>query len=102
MHLNEVCFLFSQVAHWHGHRLPVTSVDVMKSPHFLISTSKDTKVCLWTWTGGLVGVFGQHEWDISDRSTWQDPEEQNKQPPLRETELLFLQVGRTFLSESTE
>lgn len=81
-----------QHAHWQGHRLPVTSVDIMKSHNLLISTSKDTKVCLWTWTGGLVGVFGLHEWDLSNQSTWQDPGGHKTKTPLKETDLLFLQV----------
>lgn len=82
-----------KVAHWRGHLHPVTSVDIMKGHELLVSASKDMKVCLWTLTGCLVGVLGEHEWDLSNKKTWQDPHGTQTKPPLQETEKLYLQVS---------
>ena len=32
--------------------------------------------------GGLVGMFGEHRWQLEQRSTWQDPEARAAPPPL--------------------
>lgn len=82
-----------KVAHWRGHLHPVTSVDLMKGHELLVSASKDMKVCLWTLTGCLVGVLGEHEWDLCNKNTWQDPHGTQTKQPLKETERLYLQVS---------
>lgn len=41
---------------------------------YMLNGCGGVQVSLWTFQGGLVGMFGIHTWNITDRSTWQDPE----------------------------
>lgn len=84
--------LIVQRAHWQAHNGSISSVDLIpaqvagseadaptsstpsSSGQVLILTgSRDCNVALWTLDGGLVGVLGDHSWDLDDPGTWQDP-----------------------------
>lgn len=47
----------------------------------ILTGSRDCNVAVWTLDGGLVGVLGEHAWDLDDQATWQDPRGLAKRPP---------------------
>ncbi|PNH08562.1 hypothetical protein TSOC_004860 [Tetrabaena socialis] len=82
-----------EVALWRGHSAHVTSLDwvVLEAPPatapgsgsadgsgrpavFLISSSADCTVTLWSDSGVRVGTFGQNTWGLQERNTWVDQE----------------------------
>ncbi len=46
-------------------------MDTVAGRELVIAASTDASVAIWTMRGGLVGVFGQHEWRLDDPATWQ-------------------------------
>jgi hypothetical protein len=47
----------------------------------ILTGSRDCNVAVWTLDGGLVGVLGEHSWDLDNPETWQDPTGAAKHPP---------------------
>jgi hypothetical protein len=47
----------------------------------ILTGSRDCNVAVWTLDGGLVGVLGDHLWDLDNQATWQDPTRAAQQPP---------------------
>jgi hypothetical protein len=47
----------------------------------ILTGSRDCNVAVWTLDGGLVGVLGDHSWDLDDQATWQDPTGAAQRPP---------------------
>lgn len=47
----------------------------------ILTGSRDCNVAVWTLDGGLVGVLGEHSWDLDNSGTWQDPQGLHKRPP---------------------
>jgi hypothetical protein len=47
----------------------------------ILTSSRDCNVAVWTLDGGLVGVLGEHSWDLDNPETWQDPTGAAKRPP---------------------
>eukprot|EP00775_Hariotina_reticulata_P006349 gene6349-6582_t len=39
---------------------------------YFISASVDKSLCLWSTAGGLVGIFGRHDWDMEKLDSWQN------------------------------
>lgn len=106
-----------QRAHWHAHDGAISSVNVIPSrpvsgysnagsitsvpydpnnptliPPLIVSGSRDSNVTVWTLDGGLVGVLGEHSWDLDHQETWQDPEGLRKRPPKPESDGMYLKV----------
>lgn len=104
-----------QRAHWQAHEGAISSVDLIPmhssssgsggggnedrcnsgssgSQVLILTGSRDCNVAVWTLDGGLVGVLGEHSWDLDDSGTWQDAaglkarrvatQEQQQQQPL--------------------
>lgn len=61
-------------------------------PALIVSGSRDSNVAVWTVDGGLIGVLGEHSWDLEDQRTWQDARGARKRPPKAEGDMMFLQV----------
>eukprot|EP00879_Flechtneria_rotunda_P007606 GHRR01007977.1.p1 GENE.GHRR01007977.1~~GHRR01007977.1.p1 ORF type:complete len:676 (+),score=279.33 GHRR01007977.1:4210-6237(+) len=99
---------FIKRAHWQAHEGGISSVDIVPSrpnsglsscgataaaamavgstssyviPALIVSASRDANVAVWTLDGGLVGVLGEHSWDLDNQDTWQDPKGLRKKPP---------------------
>ncbi|KAG2490207.1 hypothetical protein HYH03_011334 [Edaphochlamys debaryana] len=95
-----------ELAVWRGHRAHVTSLDWVDAPAppgrgglggggssralYLVSSSADCTVALWTETGVRVGTFGQNTWSLDDPSTWADTERQ----PLDERDSWVMETSR--------
>ena len=72
-----------RLAHWRAADTQVVSLSWMAAGHgLLLVGAQDAAIGIWTRQGGLVGLFGQHSWDLEDRRTWQDPEAVRVPPPL--------------------
>lgn len=118
------CRFCLQRAHWQAHDGAVTSVDIIPArpisgyshagaitsvaydpdnptmvPPLIVSGSRDSNVAAWTLDGGLVGVLGEHSWDLEDKSTWQDPTGHNKRPPKPRGEGMYVNVSNRFAVE---
>lgn len=67
------------ICRWRGHAKKITSIEFVitgvSDESFVLSSSLDGRMCLWTISGHLVGVFGQgSNWDLNQPSTFkQDP-----------------------------
>ncbi|GLI65559.1 hypothetical protein VaNZ11_009122 [Volvox africanus] len=57
---------------------------------FLVSSSADCTVSLWTERGVRVGTFGQNTWSLDDPSTWVETE----QVPLDERDTWIMEASR--------
>lgn len=110
-----------QRAHWQAHDAAVASVDLIparaalrvrsddvgdtgssqpgssssagSSAPLILTSSRDCNVALWTLDGGLVGVLGEHAWDLDDPGTWQDPRGLHSRPPRCPEQQDDTQVG---------
>jgi hypothetical protein len=99
-----------QRAHWQAHDASVTSVDYVPARPFansscggtgsasmvqplIVSAGRDSNVAVWTIDGGLVGLCGDHSWDLDKQDTWQDAAGAKQRPPRPEAEGMFLKVG---------
>lgn len=49
----------------HSHHRPVPSAG------YIVSGSLDSRLSLWSSSGGLVGVFGRNSWILEQPETWQ-------------------------------
>jgi hypothetical protein len=102
-----VVSLHVQRAHWQAHDGSIASVDIIparsssqasssgndaadpststprssSSQVLILTSSRDCNVAVWTLDGGLVGVLGEHSWDLDDQGTWQDPKGLAKRAP---------------------
>ncbi|KAF3825900.1 hypothetical protein GH733_006727 [Mirounga leonina] len=58
------------VTFWRAHVSVVTSLELIEEK-FLLSSSLDRTVCLWSGGGEYIGTFGQHSpWDIFTPASW--------------------------------
>lgn len=99
--------LHMQRAHWQAHDGSIASVDIIparsssqasssgndaadaststprssSSQVLILTSSRDCNVAVWTLDGGLVGMLGEHSWDLDDQGTWQDPKGLAKRAP---------------------
>jgi hypothetical protein len=112
--------LQTQRAHWQAHDAAIASVDLVpahaalrvrssdagdpnqpsssssspgNSAPLILTSSRDCNVALWTLDGGLVGVLGEHSWDLDDTGTWQDPRGLRSRPPRFPEQPEDTQVG---------
>ena len=103
-----LCAVAMQRAHWQAHDGAIASVDIIparaarlvaqpsssnntdapssngpssSSQVFILTGSRDCNVAVWTLDGGLVGVLGDHSWDLDDQTTWQDQQGQHSGHP---------------------
>nr|XP_012420015.1 PREDICTED: WD repeat-containing protein 49-like [Odobenus rosmarus divergens] len=61
------------VTFWRAHVSVVTSLELIEK-NFLLSSSLDCTVCLWSRGGEYIGTFGQHSpWDIFTPTSWSHP-----------------------------
>jgi len=81
-----------EVAVWRAHHKVITSVDLAPVTHglFVLSSSHDKALKLWTQDGVLVGIFGNHVWKLDDPATWQA----RSREPLDHKDKFDLDVGR--------
>ncbi len=68
-------------SHWRALDSAVTSVDVLRGRDMLVVGGRDCNVSLWTYGGALVGVLGEHAWDLERPATWQDPHAERRREP---------------------
>ncbi|XP_010622262.1 uncharacterized protein LOC104862195 [Fukomys damarensis] len=62
------------VTFWRAHVSIVTSLELIEEENFLLSSSLDCTVRLWTKDGVYIGTFGQsNPWDIFTPSSWSHP-----------------------------
>jgi hypothetical protein len=83
---------FVQRAHWRAHGGAVAGLDFVQGGPvpLVITASRDSNVALWTMDGGLVGVLGEHLFDLSDPTTWSDPEGARTQPPAEPDQGVYM------------
>lgn len=71
-----------RLAHWRAAEAAIVSLDPLAlGKGLLLVGAQDASVTVWTQSGGLVGVFGKHTWDLDQPATWQDPDALSP-PPL--------------------
>uniref|UniRef100_A0A7R9VBT3 Uncharacterized protein n=1 Tax=Chlamydomonas euryale TaxID=1486919 RepID=A0A7R9VBT3_9CHLO len=78
---------------WRGHTRQVSHLEWTEQPGegaFLLSSSLDHSIKMWTPDGTLVGVCGEATWRLGDRATWAAASRQ----PLDEMEAYELSHGR--------
>ena len=78
-----------QVVHFRASLEAVNSVQFIAGRELLLAASKDCKVHLYTSAGSLVGMFGEHEWNIDDPSTFQAAKGWQSLPLLDVVDTLF-------------
>ena len=49
----------------------INDVAAVAERPFIVAASANAQVYMYTLSGALVGVLGQHEWDLEDTSTYQ-------------------------------
>jgi hypothetical protein len=86
---------FAQRAHWRAHAGGVAGLDFVQGGPcpLLVSAGRDAAAAVWTLDGGLVGVLGEDEWELSDPSTWADAEAAARPPPLEPDQGAFAGGG---------
>ncbi|KAJ9529394.1 hypothetical protein QJQ45_013762 [Haematococcus lacustris] len=102
---------FKQRTHWRPHRQAILCLDIIPGRDLVVAGSKDHNITIWTLDGGLLGMLGtqpvlpvlpaptlpltgEDVWEIDDIRTWKDPEGDEKEPPMAETENLYLQAPK--------
>lgn len=55
---------------WRAHTDKLTKIDLIESQAFLITSSTDCNVRLWTLKSHCIGTFGVDNWNIKDLSTY--------------------------------
>ncbi|GIL84419.1 hypothetical protein Vretimale_15893 [Volvox reticuliferus] len=81
---------FRQRAHWLAHNGGISGLSVVPERGIIVAASKDCNASLWDLDGCLVGVLGEHSWQLERRKTWRDPKGEKRRPPLAETDNLYL------------
>lgn len=61
-------------------------------PLLIVSGSRDANVAVWTAQGGLVGMLGEHAWDLEHPGSWQDPQGVRRRQPKPADGGMFLKV----------
>lgn len=63
-----------KVSFWRAHISSITSLKVIDKDQFLLTSSMDFSVRLWSIHGEFIGTFGQNEsWSIDTPSSWKHP-----------------------------
>ncbi|KAF4104264.1 hypothetical protein G5714_015251 [Onychostoma macrolepis] len=63
-----------KVNFWRAHISSITSLKIFDKDQFLLTSSLDCSVRLWSIHGEFIGTFGQEEsWSISTPSSWKHP-----------------------------
>ncbi|KAG2439805.1 hypothetical protein HYH02_010440 [Chlamydomonas schloesseri] len=81
---------FKQRSHWLAHGAGINSVAIMPERGIIVAASKDCNASVWDMDGCLVGILGEHTWDLDARKTWVDPRGEARRPPLAENANLYL------------
>ncbi|KXZ51188.1 hypothetical protein GPECTOR_13g675 [Gonium pectorale] len=81
---------FKQRAHWLAHNSGINGLSVVPERNIIVAASKDANASLWDFDGCLIGILGDHSWQLERRKTWQDPRGERRRPPLAETANLYL------------
>ena len=79
----------------------MASLDLVEGRQLIVSSGKDCNVMVWTLRGSLLGVFGEHSWDLDDPTTWQERDEDEgeagppeaRRPPLGDKDGLYMRVS---------
>ncbi|XP_077064208.1 cilia- and flagella-associated protein 337 isoform X1 [Siphateles boraxobius] len=63
-----------KVNFWRAHISSITSLKIIDKDQFLLTSSMDFSVRLWSIHGEFIGTFGQYEsWSIDTPSSWKHP-----------------------------
>uniref|UniRef100_A0A673JHD6 WD40 repeat domain 95 n=1 Tax=Sinocyclocheilus rhinocerous TaxID=307959 RepID=A0A673JHD6_9TELE len=63
-----------KVNFWRAHISSITSLKIFDKDQFLLTSSLDCSVRLWSIHGEFIGTFGQEEsWSINTPSSWKHP-----------------------------
>ncbi|XP_051719029.1 WD repeat-containing protein 64 [Ctenopharyngodon idella] len=63
-----------KVNFWRAHISSITSLKIIDNDQFLLTSSMDFSVRLWSIHGEFIGTFGQYEkWSIYTPSSWKHP-----------------------------
>ncbi|XP_050985722.1 WD repeat-containing protein on Y chromosome isoform X1 [Labeo rohita] len=63
-----------KVNFWRAHISSITSLKIIDKDQFLLTSSTDCSVRLWSIHGEFIGTFGQEEsWNINTPSSWKHP-----------------------------
>ncbi|GFR43071.1 hypothetical protein Agub_g4078 [Astrephomene gubernaculifera] len=81
---------FRQRAHWLAHNSGINGLSVVPERGIIVAASKDCNASLWDLDGCLIGVLGEHSWQLDNRTSWQDPTGERRRPPLDEAANLYL------------
>ncbi|KAG2498385.1 hypothetical protein HYH03_003644 [Edaphochlamys debaryana] len=81
---------FKPRAHWLAHNAGINSLSIVPGRGIVVVASKDCNCSLWDLDGCLVGVLGEHSWQLDKRKSWQDPRGEKRKPPLAENANLYL------------
>ncbi|KAJ9527074.1 hypothetical protein QJQ45_025214, partial [Haematococcus lacustris] len=87
----EAAALIRQTAVWRAHKAVVTSVQWVSNKHgeFVLTSSLDHQVAMWSASGALLGLLGHRMWQLSDPSSWRC----SAAVPLEPREAFELQVS---------
>ncbi|GIL56855.1 hypothetical protein Vafri_12156, partial [Volvox africanus] len=81
---------FRPRAHWLAHNSGISGLSVVPERGIIVAASKDCNASLWDLDGCMVGILGEHSWQLERRKTWQDSKGEKRRPPLAETDNLYL------------
>ncbi|KAL6759826.1 quinon protein alcohol dehydrogenase-like superfamily [Haematococcus lacustris] len=89
--IKEAAALIRQTAVWRAHKAVVTSVQWVSNKHgeFVLTSSLDHQVAMWSASGALLGLLGHRMWQLSDAASWRC----SAAVPLEPREAFELQVS---------
>ncbi|XRA97111.1 WD repeat-containing protein on Y chromosome [Pycnococcus provasolii] len=70
---------FVTLCHFIAHEQSISSIQFISDKRMFLSSSVDHNISLWTVNGACVGIFGVDNWDLSDRTSWVDPDGEKTQ-----------------------